>query len=64
MKDYYAHAIQILDDCDASDHEGKNEVTDHKHTWHVCTSCWNKHVDARRAARKLELADAKAARKM
>lgn len=63
MTNYYAAADSILDQCDASDHPNKNEVKGGKRTWHVCTSCWNKHVEARQAARKQELADARAERK-
>ena len=64
MSNYYAYADSILDQCDAGDHPHKmSEVKGKGKTWRVCTDCWNKHVAARRAARKQELADFRAAQK-
>ena len=55
----YAQANAILDACQHEDRY-RSEVKGGGHRWLVCTECWNRHVAARRAARKVELAEWKA----
>lgn len=55
----YAAATQILLDCTCPGPSSEVDMRDGTKR-NVCFECWNRHVDARRAARKLQLAEHKA----
>ncbi len=52
----YAAANHILEECQHGDATCEVSHPDGR-TLHVCCDCWNRHIYARRAARKQELAE-------